>query len=238
MHSPARSTAFGLAALLLPLAALAEPRTFTSADGRTVEAEIIAATADSVSLKLAGGQTVVSTLDRFSVADRQFIAAWLKQNPAKINYSFQVSYTKDKTGSSKQKGGSVSVTAEFWQCRIKLANRSGQDLDNVEVNYNIFYEQMDEGRPVLRSSRGKVALPKIRANEELNLLTDEIQLTSTQLAGGYYYIGGARARQKDSLAGMAVSIQHAGKTVFTWASKGMEGKAGTATGTTGSLSRP
>ncbi len=238
MHSPARSSVFGLASLLLPLAAMAESRTFTSADGRTVEAEIVAATAGNVTLKLATGQNVVSPLDRFSAADRQFIAAWLKQNPAKINYSFQVSYTKDKTGSSKQKTGSVSVTAESWLCRIKLANRSGQDLENVEVNYSIFYEQMDEGRPVLRSSRGKITLPKIRANEEQTLQTDEVKLSSTQLEGGFYYVDGARARQKDSLAGMAVSIQHSGKTVFTWASKGMEGKAGTATGTADSLSKP
>ena len=52
------------------------------------------------------------------------------------------------------------------------------------------------------------------------------------------YVDGARARQKDSLAGMAVSVRHAGKTVFEWASKGMEGKAGTATGSAGSLSKP
>jgi len=238
MHSPTRSAVLGLATLLLPLTVRAEPRTFTSADGRTIEADIVAATSENVTLKLASGQTVVSTLERFSKADRDFIAAWLKQNPAKINYSFQVSYTKDKMGSSKQKSGSVSVTVENWLCRIKLANRSGQDLDNVEVDYTVFSEQMDEGRPVLRSSRGKVTLPKIRANEELTLQTDEVQLASTQLDGGYYYVDGARARQKDSLAGLAVSIRHAGKTVFGWASKGMEGKAGTAPGTKGSLSQP
>ena len=238
MHSPNRSAILGLAALLLPLTSLAESRTFTSADGRTAEAEIVAATAENVTLKLAGGQTVVSALDRFSVADRQFIAAWSKQHPAKINYSFQVSYTKDKMGSRKQKTDLVTVTMENWLCRIKLANRSGQDLDNVEVHYTVFSEQMDEGRPVLRSSRGKVTLPNIRANEELTLQTDEVQLASTQLDGGFYYVDGARSRQKDSLAGLAVSIRHAGKTVFEWASKGMEGKAGTATGTKGSLSQP
>ncbi len=238
MHSLNPSPALGFTTLLLSLAAPLEARTFTSADGRTVDADIVAATAENVTLKLTSGQTVVSTLDRFSTSDRAFIAAWLKQNPAKINYSFQVSYTKDKRGSRKQKTGSVSVTIEDWLCRIKLANRSGQDLENVDVNYSIFSEQMDEGRPVLRSTRGKITLPMIRANEELTLQTDEVQLASTQLDGGFYYVDGARARQKDSLAGMAVSVRHAGKTVFEWASKGMEGKAGTATGSAGSLSKP
>lgn len=238
MHSPNPSPALGFATLLLALAAPLEARTFTSADGRTVDADIVAATAENVTLKLTGGQTVVSTLDRFSPSDREFIAAWLKQNPAKINYSFQVSYTKDKMGSRKQKSGSVSVTVEAWLCRIKLANRSGQDLENVDLNYSIFSEQMDEGRPVLRSTRGKITLPMIRANEELTVQTDEVQLASTQLDGGFYYSDGSRARQKDNLAGMAVSVRHAGKTVFEWASKGMEGKAGTATGSAGSLSKP
>lgn len=238
MHSPTLSTALGLAALLLPLAAQAEPRTFTSTDGRSVEAEIVSGDAQTVTLKLANGQTLTTTLDRFSPADRKFISTWVKANPVKINYSFQVSYTKDKTGSTKQKNGSVSVTVENWLCRIKVANRSGQDLEKLELDYTIFYEQMSDGRPVLRSSRDKIVLPSIRSNEELTTETKEIKLASTQLDGGFYYTDGSRARQKDTLAGLSLRFRHEGKEIFTWASQGMEGKTGTAAGTSGSLSRP
>jgi hypothetical protein len=136
--------------LLLPMhpALTAELRTFTSTDGRTVEAEILAAAPDNVTLKLATGQTVVSPLNRFSEADQKHIADWLKQNPVKLNHSFQVSYTKDKTGSSKSRNGSVTVTSETWVCKIKVANRSGQALENVELDYTVFYHQNDEGKQI------------------------------------------------------------------------------------------
>ena len=233
---------FRALALITCLAALlgtaySEIRTFTSSDGRSVDAEIVGATAEDVTLKLAAGQTLATPLSRFSLEDQKFIAAWRKQNPVKINYSFQASYTKEKTDSMKAKRGSETITTETWVCKMKVANRSGQTLENVKLDYSVFYNQMDMGKPVLRRSNGSVTIPKIRGNEELVLPTGEVKLNSVQLEGGYYYTDGSRARQKDALAGMTISFKHEGREVFTWASQGMEGKTGTASGTQGSLSQ-
>lgn len=224
-------------ALLTQPALQAEPRTFTSTDGRSLEAEIVAASNDSVSLRLANGQTITSGLGLFSPADQKFIADWRKKNPVKINYAFQVSYTKEKTDTSKARRSNETVTTESWICKIKVANRSGQDLENLKLDYSIFYNQMDGGKPVLRKRNGSVTIPGIRNNEEVTLPTENVKLQSVQLDGGFYYSDGSRSRQKDSLAGMTVSFKHSGKEVFQWASQGMEGKTSTAPGTQGSLSR-
>jgi hypothetical protein len=65
---------FSLCTLLtLPVTA----RIFTSITGKTIEAEIIAATDQSVTLKLSSGKTSKATLDKFSKADQAHVKAWL-----------------------------------------------------------------------------------------------------------------------------------------------------------------
>ncbi len=61
-----------------------EPRTFTSPDGRTIQAEIQAATPDRVTLKTTAGQTLVAPIDKFIPADQDHIVAWSKANPVQV----------------------------------------------------------------------------------------------------------------------------------------------------------
>ncbi len=65
-----------LATLALPLAARAEVRTFTSTDGRTLRASLVAVDGDKVTIQLPDGRKITAAADRFSAADRQYFAAW------------------------------------------------------------------------------------------------------------------------------------------------------------------
>jgi hypothetical protein len=95
IHSPFRRA---FACLIFTLsAASAEVRTFTSPDGRTLQAEITAATPDRVSLKTAAGQPLVVPIDKFIPADQAHIAEWRKANPVQIKYRFVADYTRDGT---------------------------------------------------------------------------------------------------------------------------------------------
>jgi hypothetical protein len=56
------------------------------------------------------------------------------------------------------------------------------------------------------------------------------------LEGGFYYTDGSRARQKETLNGMVIHINHDGKKVFSWASSGVpKGAESVAEGTKESL---
>lgn len=70
-----------LAAWAAPLA-IAEPRTWTSADGKTVVAELIDATDTTVTIKNEGGRDYTVPHERFSEADREFVRAFLAKKKA------------------------------------------------------------------------------------------------------------------------------------------------------------
>ena len=115
--------------LLLALSADAAPRTFTSPDGRTLQAEIQSASTDTVTIKLATGAVMTVAVSTFSQADQVYIAEWRKANPVTIKYDFVPAYTKSKTDSSTAKVNNEERTTESWICNVKLLNRSGQTLE-------------------------------------------------------------------------------------------------------------
>lgn len=69
-------------------------RTFTSSDGRTMEAEIVAATNTHVTLKKTNdGEDYAIPLERLSTADREFIAAWRTLAEANIRSAQEIKLT-------------------------------------------------------------------------------------------------------------------------------------------------
>ncbi len=73
-----------LAGAYVPLAA-AEPRVWTSSDGKTVTAELIDATDTTVTIKNEGGREYTVPHERFSQADRDVIQAYLAQKKAEYD---------------------------------------------------------------------------------------------------------------------------------------------------------
>jgi hypothetical protein len=68
-----RALACLAAALALPLASLAQPRTWTDRDGRSVEAELVRADATSVVIRRADGREFTLPRERLSAADLAFL---------------------------------------------------------------------------------------------------------------------------------------------------------------------
>lgn len=214
----------------------AEVRTFTSPDGRTLQAEIVAATPDRVSLKTATGQPLIVPIDKFIPADQQFINDWRKANPEQIKYRFVADYTKSKASSSKRKENNETITTERWECNMKLTNQSGQTLDGVTVDYTIYFDNIEQGNKVTRSKKGTAKIGAMKNLQQMVVKTEAIELHNVQLEGGFYYTDGSRARQKETLNGMVIHINHGGKKVFTWASSGVpKGAESIAEGTKESL---
>ena len=217
-------------------AAFAEIRTFTSPNGRTLQAEITAATPDRVSLKTPAGQPLVVPIDKFVPADQAYIAEWRKANPMQIKYRFLADYTKSKAGSSKMRSNNETITTEQWECNMKITNQSGQTLEGVTVDYVIYFDNLEQGNKVTRSKAGKVDIGTMKSLQQMVVKTASVDLHSVQLEGGYYYADGSRSRQKETLNGIIIHVNHEGKKVFTWASSGVpKGAETTAEGTKGSL---
>lgn len=215
--------------------AQAEPRTFTSPDGRTIQGEISSATPDRVTLKLVNGQTIVAEVGRFVQADQDHIAAWRKANPVQTKYRFTADYTKSKSSSSKQNAGSETITTEMWDCNMKLVNQSGQTLEGVTVEYVIYLDRFSQGNKIITSQTGKADIGTMKHLQQLVVKTDAVRLMGYELQGGYYYPDGTRPRGKEGIRGMTINIKHAGNVVFGWSSNNVPKGGATAEGTTGSL---
>lgn len=215
--------------------AQAEPHTFTSPDGRTIQAEISSATPDRVTLKLAGGQSIVAEVGRFVQADQDHIAEWRKANPVQMKYRFTADYTKSKASSSKQSMGSETITTEMWDCNMKLVNQSGQTLEGVTVEYVIYLDRFSQGNKIVSSQNGKADLGTMKHLQQMVVKTDAVRLMAYELKGGYYYTDGTRPRGKEGIRGMTINIKHGGNAVFSWSSNNVPKGGPTAEGTTGSL---
>lgn len=237
MMNTSASLAFFSLSLLIGVSALLAnaPHVFTSPDGRTLEAEIVSATPDRVSLKTIAGVPLVAPINKFSPADQEFIAQWRKDHPVAIKYKFATNYTKSKVSSTKRKERNTEITTEIWECNMKIVNESGQTLEGVSADYVIYYDVMDRGNKISQSKVGKADLGTMKAQQQMVVKTDTVTLSTTQLEGGYYYDDGTKTRQKDSVSAMQISIKHDGKTVFSWASSGVPKGAGVAESAKGSL---
>lgn len=237
MNTSAYFAFFSLSLLIGVPALLADaPHVFTSPDGRTLEAEIVSATPDRVSLKTTAGVPIVAPINKFSPADQDFIGQWRKDHPVEIKYKFAADYTKSKVSSTKRKVSNTEITTEIWECNMKITNESGQTLEGVTADYVIFYDQMDRGNKISQSKAGKAELGTMKAQQQLVIKTDSVALSTTILEGGFYYTDGTKTRQKDSISAMLININHDGNKVFSWASSGVPKGAGAAAeGAKGSL---
>ncbi len=196
----------------------AEPRTFTSTDGRQLVAEVVHVAEGTASLKLSNGSVAEVPLERFIKADADYLSAW---KPAGIKYLFDVGTSKERTDKAVTKGSMEKTGTETWVMHLKVRNRSGADLKGVTLKYNLFYNAPDGPATVLRKVPGTIEIESIRQNEELKLTTAPVALKVSELQGGWYYADGSKRKQNDSIEGIAMTFVHNGENGYTWASRGL-----------------
>ena len=137
-----------------PLAA----RTFTDRQGREIEAEITAVSGTDVTLRLSNGKSYTIPIDKLSDADRLFVEVWEapagKADPAgggapktpaavpsNIRYSITIEADKERLGKGETIESAMGeVTPEDWIYLVSLRNRSGVDLEGLEMSYRIYVD--------------------------------------------------------------------------------------------------
>ncbi len=199
----------------------AEPRTFTSTDGRQLVAEVVSVADGTASLKLGNGTVAEVPLSRFIKTDADYLSSWEPGADAAIKYLFDVAHSKERTDKSVSKDSQEKSGTETWVMNLKVRNRSGVDLKDVTLKYNIFYKVPSGQSSVLRKTPGTIKIESIRQNEELKLATEPVTLKVSELQGGWYYSDGSKRKQNDSLEGIAMTFVHEGAEGFTWASRGL-----------------
>jgi 16S rRNA U1498 N3-methylase RsmE len=118
------------AALMMPSLLLADDaRTFTNKAGKTLEAEVVAATDKEVTLRLANGQRVPVALMTLSEADVAYVKQWRAQaaDPDAV-----IATGKEKAREFTERGGkkflATIVKASDKKVTLKLADGKQQEL--------------------------------------------------------------------------------------------------------------
>lgn len=197
------------AAATLP--AKADFRAFTSSDGgKTIEAKIISANENEVTIEMKNGQVVTSAISRFSESDRKFIANWRESAPvgtAKMNFNCNPERVMlERNGKDTN---SHKIDEEWWVYELPLENRSNAPAIDVEVRYRIYVKsEHEEGKNQKEYYFGHGILPvaKIPPGERLKLRTIKVPIYKSSLKSGYEHKDGRRNRNADELVGIWVKV--------------------------------
>ncbi len=125
---------FGLLAYGKQAAGIDGYHTFTSVDGRMIDANIVEYDRDRKLLKIErrDRQSVWVAPDVFSEADRAYILEWIKADRILSERSLRVCLEK--------KVQSAGADTEFVSYEIKLWNQSGGPIDGLQIEYRYFME--------------------------------------------------------------------------------------------------
>lgn len=197
------------AALAVP--ALADFRTFTSSDGgKTIEAKIVSATANDVTIEMKNGQVVTSSLSKFSEADREFVAKWLETAPAAdVKWNFACTPERVQVDKKRKDTNSHEVTEEWWAYDLPLENRSATPAVDVEIRYRIYVKsehEEEKNKKEYYIGHGILKAAKIEPRGRAKLRTITVPVYKSSLKAGYEYKDGRRNRNSDELAGIWIKV--------------------------------
>ena len=105
------------------------------------------------------------------------------------------------------------VKREQWGYTITLENKTFKPLNNLEVDYVIFYKHVEFGSkapPQKKQVSGTYTVPAIASLDKVSFDTNPVELTKAELlgpTGGYaYFTNGGRGKADDALIGISVRV--------------------------------
>ena len=203
---------------VLAAAASLPAREFTDLQGRKIDAEIVSATPEQVTLKMTGSTRVVTArVDIFSADDQKFIRDYAAAN---MKFSFEVRFEKKKKGSTPVKQGGMQGVVEDWCYNISLRNISNQDAEGLVVMYSLYAKEVAEtGRMGARvATTGKESIEKIAKNATGLFETGTVPIARVRPAPGYRFTSG-ESNKSDQMAGFALVVMKDGKEVYSYATE-------------------
>jgi uncharacterized protein YcfL len=163
-------------------------------------------------------QIVLHLFAAFSLACSSLHA----QAPAAIHYKFDVTSSRDKVDSKTKGVMHTKVITNQYVTHIKITNSSGQAVSNLEVQYQIYWADVQGTATIVKHKDGKHVIPFMKSLETVVVDTVPVSLDSKQISAGYHYTSGAPGRQIDSFKGIAVTFLLEGKQVFEYVADGIK----------------
>lgn len=209
-------------------------RTFTAADGRTLEGEITDAGEAEVTIRRAADARLFKLrIETLSKQDQEDIARW---RSVKALGRITVSAIKDKVANQKQSSGGgsqiVDAKAQSWCWVITLKNGTNLPVTGLQLNYSQIVERTDRNsgavsgaaKKVARSGTGTIQVPDIKPFGSVTLQTDGMEVLSYKstnistrtTASGDSVTTVTSYKWDEALSGLGVELFHGADSVLNW----------------------
>ncbi len=204
---------------------------FTLKDGRTLKAEIVSYNArlGNVELKREDGKRIPVKPTVFSEADQKYIKEWAVLDGVRNERFFKVVCEKDLVEKWKKEemaevtysGGDVqkelvSVSKfERYVFELNLENKNEFALENLQVEYRIFYEQevsAGSSKPVAKKKvlLGELKVKQIDPRGKKKLKTESVVVHGTEYSSSITYGGVTKERESGEIEGIWLRITATG----------------------------
>ena len=202
----------------------AEIRTFTSTNGKSMQASLVSHKGGKVTLKRADGQEFSVAPNMFSPEDQLFIKNWMDKTPETIIYRVRVDAKKTKVSGTRVKTSYSYAKREQWAYDVEVTNASRDEASGLVVKYRVFFRNNISGSSSssyyyltneggsMQVASGTVKQPvPMGFNKSMAFQTKQVQIESYDT----YY----STRRKDELLGVMVRVEDpTGNVVADWKS--------------------
>ena len=242
-----------LAALLAisPVPVLLPGRTLTSADGRSIEAEVLGFDGlDKVRIKRTDGQLFTLPLTTFSEADQKALAAEAAEaasKPAPLQKGdlvlelSRLRFDSRKTAEDVPVVGGGTIhegivnTDEDWGYSLTLKNNTRRPIENLRAEYFLYIKidvpKNSTEKPHVRREKFTLAFEPLPAVDRLSVRTKAVTTRKTELKSGIVWSGTNDNKTRDNLEGIWIRIYQGDKLILESSSPPALAATGKWTGT-------
>lgn len=228
------SIALGI--LLATFMARAEPRTFTNAEGRKVEGELMMVENETAVLKLANGKLAKVPMGSLSPEDKTYVNTWWEENKNKIG-PMDVRLTIDKKADRIERqvtrpkpaaGGKPAanqvtkkLTIDDFHYVCALKNYSPKIINGLTLDYIIYKRVIGRDKVSLKNT-----IEEITGTKEIRHLeafgseafeTEKVRCTDTSESGGGGGKGGGKSQmtwKRETILGIVITVSAGGKEIY------------------------
>jgi hypothetical protein len=188
-----------LFAVLFAHQAGAEMREFKLPDGRSLKAEVVGYQAGSgqVELKREDGKRVKVKPAIFVEDDQNYINEWVSLDGFRNKSHFRVDCSKKKVEQWKEEDESFELKFDRYVYEVALENRNSFSIENLTIEYRIFYEQEKNDQStrkvvnIKHIKPGKLNVKTIHPKEKRKLSTESVVLNEYEFnSTDFYYENG------------------------------------------------
>jgi hypothetical protein len=201
-----------------------EYRTFTDGDGRKISAVLIRATDAEVWIRRNDGQTFQVSLDRFSDADRKFVAEWRRMEALTAPMALEFSARRFPDGRQTTSTESTVTITERYGYVVTITNRSPYDLKDLQVEYRYFIREGNVGATGqnrrIRHEDGRTRIDNLPSRGNTEFKTNTVTLRSSRLKPDWSYRDTNQRRTQDDLRGICVRVRENGKIIAEFSNPG------------------